>query len=58
MHECFTCIYAQCLRKPEEDIESLRTELQTVVRHHVNARNLTQVLWKSSQLSHCSSPWF
>jgi hypothetical protein len=40
--------YVQCKRRPEEGTESV---LNTIMIHHVSARNLIWVLYKSSQYS-------
>jgi hypothetical protein len=46
------CLYTrqvQCWQTPEEDMDFLELEFQTVVSCHVDARSWAFVLWKRSQ---------
>lgn len=43
---CIT-LHAHCHQRPEEGTGSLTLELQVIISCHVNARNRTQILWKS-----------
>lgn len=46
---CFAlCVYSEGLQKLRMMSDFLELELQMSMGHHVGARNLTRVFWKSS----------
>lgn len=42
-------VHFQCLQSLKRALDSLKPELQKVMRHHMDTRTQTQVLWKSSK---------
>lgn len=62
MHECFTIyfyvygyllactsMHHMCVLPSEEGLDPLELEIQTLVSHHLGAKNQSQVLWKNIQ---------